>query len=282
MKATLSRKNVICFALVALLCVLHYTGAIATLMDFAGHNALIKSAQVTLGEDVSENLATLGILELAKDVFGMAESSVGGVSLGLEFEVQIGRVISTIVDAIDDAISGLSLFIKALVVLDLILDVAPHAAWLIFDAFFFLLFIYASLRMLVLNALWLHSFLRKSLELLLVVGLLLYCVIPLSLWTVGKLSAEVAAFDTNRHHRAIHGALSIESLDADHDNKGRIKWVKEKLHHYEEKRSEWTALRSQLLHLIAILFVKCLVLPLSFVLLGHCLVARTVNSAKIR
>lgn len=282
MKATLSRKNVICFTLVAILCVLHYTSALATLIDFAGHNALIKSAQATLGEDLSQNLATLGVLELAKDVFGMAESSVGGVSLGLEFEVQVGRVISTMVDAIDEAISGLSLFIKVLVVLDLILDVAPHAAWLIFDAFFFLLFIYASLCMLVSNARWLYTFLRKSMELLLVVGLLLYCVIPLSLWTAGKLSAEVAALDTNHHHKAIHGALSIASLDAAHDNKGRIKWVKEKLHHYEEQRSEWTALRSEMLHLIAILFVKGLVLPLSFVLLGHCLVARTVYSGRIR
>ena len=211
----------------------------------------------------------------------MAESSVGGVSLGLEFEVQVGRVISTMVDAIDEAIGGLSLFIKVLVVLDLILDVAPHAAWLIFDLLFFLLFIYTSLIMLVSNTRWLRTFLRKSMELLLVVGLLLYCVIPLSLWTVGKLSAEVAALDTKHHHKAIHSALNIASLDATHDNKGRIKWVKEKLHHYEDKRTEWTALRSQMLHLIAILFVKSLVLPLSFVLLGHCLVARSVNLARI-
>ena len=267
-----SRKNLILISLVGL-SLFHHFGFLSKLIEVSGHNQMRKEAISYINNSILEKGGMVALLEGAYAALSLAESSQGGISLGIEFEVQIGKTIVSIVEMVKNTRDSLLASIAILIGLELVLEFAPYLAAPIFDVFFFLMIGYAALSYLITSKTRLHYLLKGLMEILLVIGVLIYFVVPFSLWVSGGISHDFISDRSQLHKEGLKEVFGKVSLGEQAESKDRIKWAKSRLNELEgTDEGERSKTRSHMSRVVVYAFVETIVIPLMLTVIGHFLV----------
>lgn len=271
-------KKGLSFLIPVLLCtalgILAFRGNLDPLIQRLGSNALREQNEQYLNDTFEKALVGFGVMSGLKAGLAVIEGSTGGVSAGISLHLQVGDIVQSAYDYVDIAWRTLLAGCISLLCMQYLLQAAALVDAYVLGICLILMGILWGLRGCRQSCTGFHQVLRDASMLSIFAVLVVYLLLPVSIWSASRLSEHITRgtiLSAQQGFADTSARLFPESEDPSESLLVRVRQIPERIEFIAtqlKQRSSQMALWT--IQLIAGYLFDCILFPLGmFVLLLH-------------